>query len=51
MRLTHPDLPGQPIDVPESTAQALIEHSGWILDSGEPAGPTAGKPAAPEKEK
>lgn len=51
MRLTHPDLPGQPIEVPESTAQSLVEHSGWTIDPGTQAGPTAGKPAAPVKEK
>lgn len=51
MRLVHPDLPGQPIDVPESTAQTLMEQSGWTTDTGKKAGPHAGHPAAQVKEK
>jgi len=50
MRLIHPDLPGQPIDVPESTAQTLMETSGWTPeDASKPAGSPAGKPANPKE--
>lgn len=29
MKLTHPTLPDQPIDVPESTGETLIAVAGW----------------------
>ena len=40
-RMTHPDLPGQPIDVHPSSV-GVRAKSGWVLDEGD--APTSRKP-------
>jgi uncharacterized protein YprB with RNaseH-like and TPR domain len=40
VKLTHPSLPGQPIDVPDSTGETLEREAGWKRADFDPAAHT-----------
>ncbi|MFL6141574.1 MAG: hypothetical protein ACJ72N_06865 [Labedaea sp.] len=46
VRLEHPELPGQHIDVPES-AVSIHQNSGWVPAGGEPPASTGSTEAEP----